>query len=33
MKKQLAQIWEYAQTIADKEDSLPSPPDFTKIRY
>lgn len=31
MKKQLAEIWEYAQTIADKEDSLPDPPDFTTI--
>jgi len=31
MKKQLAEIWTYAQTVADKEDSLPDPPDFTTI--
>lgn len=31
MKKQLAQIWEYAQSVAAAEDSLPDPPDFTTI--
>lgn len=31
MKKQLAEIWDYAQHIADDEDRLPDPPDFTKI--
>lgn len=31
MKKQLAEIWEYAQNIADDEDRLPDPPDFTTI--
>lgn len=31
MKKQLGQIWEYAQSVAAKEDDLPDPPDFTTI--
>ncbi|MCF0054116.1 IS1182 family transposase [Dyadobacter sp. LJ53] len=31
MKKQLAQIWEYAQSVAAAEDDLPDPPDFTII--
>lgn len=31
MKKQLAEIWDYAQNIADDEDRLPDPPDFTTI--
>lgn len=31
MKKQLADIWDYAQNIADDEDRLPDPPDFTEI--
>jgi transposase len=31
MKKQLGQIWEYAQSVANKEDELPDPPDFTEI--
>lgn len=31
MKKQLAEIWDYAQNIANDEDRLPEPPDFTKI--
>jgi transposase len=31
MKKQLAHIWEYAQSIAASEDNLPDPPDLTTI--
>lgn len=31
MKKQLKEIWEYAQSIARSEDDLPPPPDFTEI--
>lgn len=31
MKKQLTEIWQYAQNVADSEDSLPDPPDFTTI--
>lgn len=31
MKKQLGQIWEYAQSVASKEDELPDPTDFTEI--
>lgn len=31
MKKQLGQIWEYAQSVASKEDELPDPPDFTEM--
>jgi len=31
MKKQLSNIWEYAQSIAQEEDKLPDPPDFTTI--
>jgi transposase len=31
MKKQLTEIWEYAQQIANQEDKMPDPPDFTTI--
>lgn len=31
MKQQLKHIWEYAQSVAAKEDDLPDPPDFTAI--
>jgi transposase len=31
MKKQLTEIWEYAQQIASDEDKMPEPPDFTEI--
>ncbi|KAA6438614.1 IS1182 family transposase [Dyadobacter flavalbus] len=31
IKKQLAQIWQYAQSMAAAEDDLPDPPDFTRI--
>jgi len=31
MKKQLVEIWEYAQQIAGQEDKMPDPPDFTTI--
>lgn len=31
MKKALSEIWEYAQSVAKTEDSLPEPPDFTDI--
>lgn len=31
MKQQLKGIWEYAQSVASKEDNLPDPPDFTTI--
>ncbi len=31
MKRQLSDIWEYAQSIAKEEDKLPDPPDFTTI--
>lgn len=31
MKKQLSEIWDYAQSIAKEEDKLPDPPDFTVI--
>jgi transposase len=31
MKKQLSDIWQYAQHIADDEDKMPEPPDFTEI--
>jgi len=31
MKKQLAEIWQYAQQVATDEDKLPEPPDFTEI--
>ena len=31
MKKQLAEIWDYAQNLVDDEDRLPDPPDFTTI--
>lgn len=31
MKKQLTEIWEYAQSIAKVEDGMPTPPDFTEI--
>lgn len=31
MAKQLEEMWQYAQRIADEEDKDPTPPDFTKI--
>lgn len=31
MKKQLTEIWQYAQHIAADEDKMPEPPDFTGI--
>jgi transposase len=31
IKKQLAHIWEYAQSVATAEDGLPDPPDLTTI--
>lgn len=31
MVKQLEQMWQYAQSIADEEHSDPTPPDFKKI--
>ena len=31
MKKQLTEIWQYAQQVANEEDNMPPPPDFTKI--
>jgi transposase len=31
MKKQLSEIWDYAQSVAREEDKLPDPPDFTTI--
>jgi transposase len=31
MKKQLTEIWEYAQQVAAEEDRMPEPPDFTTI--
>ena len=31
MKKQLTEIWQYAQEVANEEDTMPPPPDFTKI--
>jgi hypothetical protein len=31
MKKQLTDIWLYAQSVAADEDNLPEPPDFTTI--
>jgi transposase len=31
MKKQLADIWAYAQSVAATEDNLPEPPDLTTI--
>ncbi len=31
MKKQLQDIWQYAQNIASEEDKMPEPPDFTSI--
>lgn len=31
MKKQLTEIWQYAQNVATAEDNLPEPPDFTSI--
>jgi len=31
MAKQLEEMWQYAQCIADEEDKDPTPPDFTKI--
>ncbi len=31
MKRQLAEIWQYAQQVASDEDKMPDPPDFTSI--
>ncbi len=31
MKKQLTDIWAYAQQVASDEDKVPEPPDFTQI--
>lgn len=31
MKKQLTEIWQYAQQLASDEDKMPEPPDFTRI--
>jgi len=31
MKKQLTEIWQYAQQLASDEDKMPEPPDFTGI--
>lgn len=31
MKKQLTEIWQYAQQVASEEDKMPEPPDFTEI--
>jgi transposase len=31
MKRQLTEIWQYAQQLASDEDKLPEPPDFTAI--
>ncbi len=31
MKKQLTEIWKYAQSVATTEDAMPEPPDFTNI--
>jgi hypothetical protein len=31
MKKQLTEIWAYAQQVAAAEDSMPEPPDLTEI--
>lgn len=31
MKKQLTEIWQYAQQVASNEDKMPEPPDFTEI--
>lgn len=31
MKKQLMEIWQYAQHLAGEEDKMPEPPDFTEI--
>jgi transposase len=31
MKKQLTEIWQYAQRVAADEDKMPEPPDFTVI--
>lgn len=31
MKKQLSEIWQYAQQIASQEEDMPPPPDFTTI--
>ncbi len=31
MKKQLTEIWQYAQQVASGEDKMPEPPDFTSI--
>ncbi len=31
MKKQLTEIWQYAQQVAQDEDRMPEPPDFSQI--
>lgn len=31
MKKQLGEIWQYAQQVASQEEDMPPPPDFTDI--
>ena len=31
MKKQLTEIWQYAQQVGAEEDKMPEPPDFTTI--
>jgi transposase len=31
MKRQLSEIWQYAQHVAADEDRMPDPPDFTEI--
>lgn len=31
MKKQLTEIWDYAQSVATVEDDMPEPPNFTNI--
>ena len=31
MARQLEEMWEYAQSIADEEDTDPTPPDFKKV--
>lgn len=31
MKKQLSEIWQYAQQVASQEEDMPPPPDFTTI--
>ncbi|MDA8685844.1 transposase [Robiginitalea sp.] len=31
MARQLKEMWHYAQSVADQEDTDPTPPDFTQI--